>query len=122
MSVGKRIKARRKELGMSAETLAGILGISPSTVYRYENGYIEKVDSDKLIPIAEALHTSPVELLGYKLKEKEDQTDPTPPDGVPKTPEARRISAGIDRMPEELRKSVADFMYKSLSQYFDKED
>lgn len=121
MTVGERIKARRKELGMSVETLAKKLGCHSTTVYRYESGYIEKVDSGKLIPIAEALFTTPAELLGYSPVDK-DESAPTPPDGVPKTPEARRISAGIDRMPEELRKSVADFMYKSLSQYFDKED
>ena len=65
MSVGKNIKARRKELNMSAETLAEILGVSPSTIYRYESGDIEKVDSAKLIPIAEALKTSPAYLMGW---------------------------------------------------------
>ena len=35
MDVGKRIKDRRKELGLSAERVAEIMGVSPSTVYRY---------------------------------------------------------------------------------------
>lgn len=33
MSVGERLKRRRKELGMSAEAVAEKLGVSPSTVY-----------------------------------------------------------------------------------------
>lgn len=37
MTVGERLKRRRKELGMSAEAVAEKLGVSPSTVYRYEN-------------------------------------------------------------------------------------
>ena len=65
MTVGERIKARRKELGMNAESLAEKLGCAPSTIYRYESGSIEKVDSEKLIPIAEALATSPAALMGW---------------------------------------------------------
>ena len=66
MNTGMRIKARRKQLGMSAETLASIIGVSPTTVYRYENGDIEKVDSTKLEPIAVALHTTPAYLMGWE--------------------------------------------------------
>lgn len=65
MTVGERIKARRKYLGLSAEQVAWDLGISPSTVYRYENGAIEKMGIDKLSPIAEALHTTPAYLIGW---------------------------------------------------------
>ena len=63
MNVGKRIRARRKQIGMSAETLAEKIGIAPTTVYRYENGGIEKVDSEKLMQIAEALNTTIVYLM-----------------------------------------------------------
>ena len=49
------MKHRRKQIGMSAEQVAEKLGISPSTVYRYENGEIEKMGIDKLEPIAAAI-------------------------------------------------------------------
>ena len=65
MSVGSNIKRLRKQLGMSAETLAAIIGVSPTTIYRYENGDIEKVDSTKLEHIAEALRTTPAVLMGW---------------------------------------------------------
>ena len=65
MTVGQRMKARRKQLGMNAERVAEDLGISPSTVYRYENGDIEKMGIDKLKPIAEVLHTTPSYLMGW---------------------------------------------------------
>lgn len=65
MTVGERIKNRRKDLGLSAEQVAGELNISPSTVYRYENGAIEKMGIDKLSPIAEVLHTTPAYLIGW---------------------------------------------------------
>ena len=49
---------------MNAETLAEILGVSPTTIYRYESGAIEKVDSVKLELIAQALKTTPGVLMG----------------------------------------------------------
>ena len=64
MTVGERIKQRRKQLGINAEQVAAELGVSPSTVYRYENGAIEKMGIDKLEPIADALHTTPEYLMG----------------------------------------------------------
>ena len=65
MTTGQRIKFRRKEIGMSAESLAEALGVSPATIYRYENGEIEKVPGDRLEPIANALHTTPAYLMGW---------------------------------------------------------
>lgn len=58
MTTGQRIKERRKQLGISAERLAEILDVSPATIYRYENGDIEKVPADRLSAIASVLHTT----------------------------------------------------------------
>ena len=66
MTVGERIKARRKELDINADTLANVLGVSRSTVFRYENGDIEKFPTAILEPIARALHTSPAYLMGWE--------------------------------------------------------
>ena len=66
LGVGERIKARRKQIGMSAETLAPMVGLSPTTIYRYEKGEIEKVDSTKLELIADALQTTPAYLMGWE--------------------------------------------------------
>ena len=66
MTVGERIRALRKAQGISAERIAEVLGVSPATIYRYENGYIEKVPGDVLEPIAQALHTTPAYLMGWE--------------------------------------------------------
>lgn len=86
MTTGQRIKSRRKEIGMSAETLADILGVSPATVYRYENGEIEKVPGDRLEPIANALHTTPAYLMGWA----ENASAPVAPNIIP-FPEMRKV-------------------------------
>ena len=70
MSVGQRIKQRRKELGISADDLGKLLGKDRSTVFRYEKGDIEKLPVDILQPIAAALHTTPEYLMGWEKVQK----------------------------------------------------
>ena len=65
MNIGEIIKNRRKELGMSAEEVADIIGASPATIYRYESNYITKMGIDKLTPIAKALRVSEAYLMGW---------------------------------------------------------
>lgn len=65
MTTGQRMKARRKELGLSAEYVAGQLNVSPATIYRYENGGIDKVPGDILEPLSKVLQTTPAYLMGW---------------------------------------------------------
>lgn len=65
MEIHERIKKRRKELGLSAETVAEKLNISPATMYRYENNEIKKFPIDILMPLANVLHTTPAYLMGW---------------------------------------------------------
>lgn len=65
MTIGERMKERRKELGISAEALAEIIKVAPATIYRYENGDILKVPSPILAKIADALNTSFGYLMGW---------------------------------------------------------
>lgn len=65
MTVGERIKQRRKEIGMSADKLADLLGKNRSTIFRYEKGEIENLPLDILEPIAKALRTTPQFLMGW---------------------------------------------------------
>ena len=63
MELGQILSSKRKEKGISAETIAETLGVSPATIYRYENGDIEKVPVSVFIKIAEILSTSPEAML-----------------------------------------------------------
>lgn len=65
MTTGQRMRERRKEIGLSAEKVAEMLHLSPATIYRYENGDIEKVPGDFLSPIAKVLNTTPAYLMGW---------------------------------------------------------
>ncbi len=66
MTIGERIRHRRKAIGMSADTLAERIGVSRSTIFRYENGHIEKMPMDNLVPIARHLNTTVGYLMGWE--------------------------------------------------------
>lgn len=89
MTTGERMKKRRKEIGFSAEKVAGRLGVSPATIYRYEKGDIEKVPVDSLAELAKILQTTPAYLMGW-----EEQPTPAPspiPPGFSPMPEMVQV-------------------------------
>ena len=61
---GEIIHARRRSLRMSMQELGDRIGVSKSTISRYESGEIEKMPVSFLGPIAKALNVSPLYLLG----------------------------------------------------------
>ncbi len=63
--IGKRIKALRKQKGLTLEGLAELIGTSKQTVCKYEKGVIATIPYDKIVAIATALDTTPAELLGW---------------------------------------------------------
>jgi len=66
MTVGERIKRRRKELNLTLEDLSKKASVSRQTIFRYENGEIKNIPSDKIELIAKALETSPSVLMGWE--------------------------------------------------------
>lgn len=58
------IQRRRKELGLTLEQVGKIVGVSKSTVRKWETGYIENMKRDKIALLAQALQTSPLEIMG----------------------------------------------------------
>ena len=71
MTTGQRIRNRRKEIGMSADELADKIGVNRSTIFRYENGDIEKLPLSNLQPIAESLDVTVDYLMGWDLENHE---------------------------------------------------
>lgn len=74
MQINERIASRRKELDLSADQVAEALGVSRSTVYRYESSDIEKLPANMIEPLAIILKTTPAYLMGW------DETLPSAPE------------------------------------------
>lgn len=87
MTTGNRMKMRRKEIGVSADEVAAALGVSIATVYRYENGEIEKVPGSVLEPLARVLKTTPAYLMGWE----DDLFSDDAPDNIIPMPKMKKV-------------------------------
>lgn len=65
MTIGEKIKNRRKQLGMTVDDLAEAIGKNRATVYRYESDEIESMPYNVIVPIANALRLSPYDLIDF---------------------------------------------------------
>lgn len=102
MTVGDRIRMRRKELGLSADVVADKLNVDRSTIFRYERGAITKVPSEVLAQIAQVLYTSPAYLLGLSDNEnKEYNFDNIFPIDTKRFPLLGSIACGEPMLAEE---------------------
>lgn len=63
MNIDLLIATRRKELNLTLEDIARHVGVSKSTVKKWESGYIKNMKRDKMSLLAEILKISPIALL-----------------------------------------------------------
>jgi len=61
------IKQRRMELGLTLDALGNMVGVSKSTVKKWESGYIKNMRRDKIVALANALKVSPLDILESSL-------------------------------------------------------
>ena len=94
------IKEIRKKHYLNQAAFAKLIGVTQSAVSQWEND-LTRPNSYQLEAIASAFNISIDELLVDKIKESDD---------APKTPEARLLAKGVDRMPEKQRKTILDIM------------
>ena len=64
MTIGERIKNLRKEKKISVDFLATELGVSKTTIYRYEDSTIEKIPVNIFDKLCVLLGVTPAELMG----------------------------------------------------------
>ena len=64
MTLGKRIKELRQAKKISVDYLAKELGVSKTTIYRYEDATIEKIPVNIFEQICVLLGVTPAELMG----------------------------------------------------------
>lgn len=74
--IGNLIYDRRKELGLTLEEVGNAVGVSKSTVKKWENGFISNMRRDKIEKLAKVLEISPIRLLGITTKTYFQPDDP----------------------------------------------
>ncbi len=106
MITGSRIKERRLQLGLSADQLAEMNGKNRVAVYRYEGDEIENFPLPVIVPLAEALHTSPAYLMGWTDDPSEIISEPTR-ESEPEKEEFIRLFSSLG---SENQKRILDLM------------
>lgn len=66
MTKGERIKKYREAIGMTQDELAKIINSTKQTIYKYEQGIVTNIPSDKIEEIARALGTTPPIIMGWE--------------------------------------------------------
>ena len=63
MDIGKLINKRRTELELTLEDVGNAVGVSKSTVKKWEDGFISNMKRDKIAELAKVLKLNPVSLI-----------------------------------------------------------
>lgn len=74
MTIGDRIREKRKVKRYTLEQLAEEVGVTKSTILKYENGSIA-IPSDKIEKLAKSLNVSPAYLMGWTEENKQEIQD-----------------------------------------------
>ena len=108
MTIGEKIKARRKELGMTTEELGNAIGVQRSAISKYEKDKID-IKSERLQQIAKALLVPVVDLL------------PDDPDGASSYEDdlMDRIIALLSKLNLEQKKQALNVLNAMFADKFD---
>ena len=104
MTIYERIRQLRIDAGMSQDDLAKAMGYSDrSMITKIESGKVD-ISQKKIIAFARVLNTTTAYLMG--LDENVDEPSAT----IPRTPEARLLARGVDKMTAEQRETIINIM------------
>lgn len=75
MTIGDRIKDLRESSKLTQTELAEKIGTTKQNIYKYENGIITNIPSDKIELIAKLFDVSPSYIMGWTEKSAPIETD-----------------------------------------------
>ena len=105
--IGRRIAARRKELGLSQRDVASKIGVSQASIQRYESGTVD-MPMSRAADLAEVLHCTLSDLTeDIGESSSIDRSD---------DPLLTALQVTLESMSTEDRESVANYMVFLLTQ------
>ena len=99
-SIGERIREERQKIRYTLEKLANEIGVTPSTILKYENGSIN-IPSDKIEKLSVALKTTPAYLMGWAEAHEVGHALLHPEDEKVESPRFRWVARNAKKMTEE---------------------
>jgi transcriptional regulator with XRE-family HTH domain len=120
MTLYERIRYLRKSAGMTQDDLAHLLGYKDrSMIAKIEAGKVDLPQS-KITEIADVLDTTPGYLMGWVEAAYDEAFLYKQESKTPKTPEARILAKGIDKMPQAQREAIISMMQGLYPGLFEK--
>lgn len=109
MTFGERLKKLREQYDMTLEEVGNYIGVKRPTVFKYENGIITNIPSDKIEAIARLFSVSPAYLMGWTDDSSKEHI--FMPALSPNSDEFRRI---ITFMTPEDYKTIMDIYSRTM--------
>ena len=107
-NMSKRIKELRLARGMTLEQVASIVGVGKSTVRKWETGMIANMKRDKIAALAQALGTTPADLMGW------EELNKSSPDKLELTEGEKLLLDLFNRVPEDKQELVLQMIRAAL--------
>ena len=107
------LKHRRKELGLTLNQIAEMMGVTEATVQRWESGNIRSIRHEKVVRLAEILNVTPASIMGW------EEEKPTAGQGDGPKERAHKL---IDELPEDKLKEVMSYINFLKSQQGSQEE
>lgn len=116
---GQKLKNRRLELNLTLEEVGNIVGVTKSTVRKWETGAIENMKRDKISLLAKALQVSPefitgtedAKTIGEKIKERREKL------GLSQEQLAERLGYKSKTSIHKVEQGITDLPLSKLSEF-----
>jgi transcriptional regulator with XRE-family HTH domain len=103
MALGEKVRVKREEMKLTQAELAKKSGITQATISRIESGEVTQLRSDKLKGLAQTLGVTVDFLVGKKERMEFN-------DALAADENAKIIFRGYEKLPDERRKQLRDFV------------
>ena len=115
----KRIKELRLKHNLTMEKLSEMIGVSKSTIAKWENGYVDNMRQDNIMKLSKIFNVTPAYIMGYDVPEIELHgltfSTNSKEQNAKETEERIRKFATLYNQLEESDKTVVDKLLLSLS-------
>jgi transcriptional regulator with XRE-family HTH domain len=108
VEIGKLINKKRLELGLTLEEVGNAVGVSKSTVKKWEDGYISNMKRDKISELAKILHLDPVSLITGEENVNSNKKEPIKPTVTDEDIKFALFN-GADGVTDEMYEEVKNF-------------
>ena len=115
------IKARCKELGLTLEEVGQIVGVSKTTIQRWESGEIKNQRRDKIVKLAQALQTTPAQLMGWAETDT-DLSSSLPQSNPNVNGQLENLFHEIQQLPPDQQKNFLKMMRAALILFLEQEE